>query len=98
MSWLQRATNDLPCFTPRAVYCETPDTEFDEAKCVDSTVEIVVQLNGKIKSRIVVPTAATKDELLAAAKADAVVMAEMAGKNIVKEIVVPGKLVNIVVK
>ena len=72
--------------------------EYDEAKCIDSTVEIVVQLNGKIKSRIVVPTAASKDELLAAAKADAVVKAEMEGKNIVKEIVVPGKLVNIVVK
>ena len=72
--------------------------EYDEAKCVDATVEIVVQLNGRIKSRIVVPTAASKEELLAAAKADAVVKAEMEGKNIVKEIVVPGKLVNIVVK
>ncbi len=71
---------------------------YDEAKCIDSTVEIVVQLNGKIKSRIVVATSASKDELLAAAKEDAVVKAEMAGKNIVKEIVVPGKLVNIVVK
>jgi len=77
---------------------ETKWPEYDEAKCIDSTVEIVVQLNGRIKSRIVVPTAASKDELLAAAKADAVVKAEMEGKNIVKEIVVPGKLVNIVVK
>ena len=72
--------------------------EYDEAKCIDSTVEIVVQLNGRIKSRIMVPTAASKEELLDAAKADAVVKAEMEGKNIIKEIVVPGKLVNIVVK
>ncbi len=71
---------------------------YDEAKCIDSTVEIVVQICGKIKSRIVVPTAASKDELLAAAKDDAVIKAELAGKNIVKEIVVPGKLVNIVAK
>ncbi len=71
---------------------------YDEAKCIDAAVEIVVQLNGKIKSRIMVPTAASKDELLAAAKEDAVVKAEMIGKTIVKEIVVPGKLVNIVVK
>ena len=72
--------------------------EYDEAKCVDSTVEIVVQLNGRIKARIVVPSAAAKEELLAAAKADPAIKAEIEGKNIVKEIVVPGKLVNIVVK
>ena len=68
--------------------------EYDEALCVDSTVEIVVQLCGKIKARINVPANAEKDELLALAKA---AMAQaLEGKTIRKEIVVPGKLVNIV--
>ena len=68
--------------------------EYDEALCVDSTVEIVVQLCGKIKARINVPANAEKDELLSLAKA---AMAQaLEGKTIRKEIVVPGKLVNIV--
>ncbi len=68
--------------------------KYDEALCVDSTVEIVVQLCGKIKARINVPANAEKDELLSLAKA---AMAQaLEGKTIRKEIVVPGKLVNIV--
>ena len=67
---------------------------YDEALCVDATVEIVVQLCGKIKARINVPTAADKDELLKLAK-EAMAQA-LEGKTIRKEIVVPGKLVNIV--
>ena len=66
----------------------------DEALCVDSTVEIVVQLCGKIKARINVPTAADKDELLKMAKE--AIAQSLEGKTIRKEIVVPGKLVNIV--
>ena len=67
---------------------------YDEALCVDSTVEIVVQLCGKIKARINVPTAADKDELLKMAKE--AIAQSLEGKTIRKEIVVPGKLVNIV--
>ena len=67
---------------------------YDEALCVDSTVEIVVQLCGKIKARINVPTAADKDELLKLAKE--AIAKSLEGKTIRKEIVVPGKLVNIV--
>ena len=67
---------------------------YDEALCVDSTVEIVVQLCGKIKARINVPTAADKDELLKTAKE--AIAQSLEGKTIRKEIVVPGKLVNIV--
>ena len=67
---------------------------YDEALCVDSTVEIVVQLCGKIKARINVPTAADKDELLKMAKE--AIAKSLEGKTIRKEIVVPGKLVNIV--
>ncbi len=72
--------------------------EYDEAKTVDSTVEIAVQINGKVRAKLMVPSNATKEELLAAAKADAIVAAQIAGKTIVKEIAVPGKLVNIAVK
>lgn len=67
---------------------------YDEALCVDSTVEIVVQLCGKIKARINVPTAADKDELLKMAKE--AIAQSLEGKTIRKEIVVPSKLVNIV--
>lgn len=71
---------------------------FDEALCVDATVEIVVQLNGKIKSRINIAVDDSKENIIAQAKADEAVAAAMAGKSIVKEIYVPGKLVNIVIK
>lgn len=71
---------------------------YDESKCVDSTVEIVAQINGKIKARIMIAADASKEEMLAVAKNDPTISQELSGKNIVKEIVVPGKLVNLVVK
>ncbi len=71
---------------------------YDESKCVDSTVEIVVQVNGRIKSKLVIPVNADKDAVLKMAKEEEKVASEIAGKNIIKEIVVPGKLVNIVAK
>ena len=71
---------------------------YDEEKCVDATVEIAVQICGKIKARINVPADAGKEQLLEIAKADATIAAILEGKSIVKEIVVPGKLVNIVAK
>mgnify|MGYP002625927087 CR=1 FL=1 len=71
---------------------------FDEALCVDKTVEIVVQINGKLKSRINIALDEPKDEVLAKAKADEAVAKAIEGKNIVKEIYVPNKLVNIVAK
>ena len=71
---------------------------YDEAKCVDATIEIVAQVNGKIKARILVPADASKEQLLAIAKENPAVQGSVEGKTVVKEIVVPGKLVNIVVK
>ena len=71
---------------------------WDEAKCVEATVEIAVQINGKVRAKVTVPSAAGKDELLAAAKAEPSIAAQLAGKTIVKEIAVPGKLVNLAVK
>lgn len=71
---------------------------FDEAKCVDSTVEIVVQINGKIRARLSVPTDIESDKVIALAKKDEGIAAALEGKNIIKEIYVKGKLVNIVAK
>ena len=72
--------------------------QYDEAKCVDETVEIAVQITGKVRARINIPADATSEEAIAAAKADATVAGLLEGKNIVKEIYVPGRLVNIVAK
>ncbi len=72
--------------------------KFDEGKCKDDTVEIAVQVNGKLRARLNVAADIDSQSAIAAAKADAKVAAEIAGKTIVKEIYVPGKLVNIVAK
>ena len=70
----------------------------DESKTVDATKEIGVQVNGKLRATIVIPTDAEKDQVLAIAKADSRVLAFTEGKTLVKEIYVPNKIVNIVVK
>ena len=71
---------------------------YDEAKCVDDEIEIVVQLNGKVRAKMNVPADVDQDEAIAMAKADEKISAEIAGKTIVKELYVKGRLVNIVVK
>ena len=71
---------------------------YDESKTIDDTVEMPVQINGKVKAVITVAKAADKDAVLAVARADEKVAAAIDGKTAVKEIVVPGKIVNIVVK
>ena len=71
---------------------------FDEAKTVDNTIEIAVQVNGKLKATIMLPMNCPKDDAIAAAKADERVAAAIEGKTVVKEISVPNKIVNIVVK
>ena len=72
--------------------------KYDEAKCADSTVEIAVQVNGKIKARINVAADISAPDAIAAAKADGAVAAAIEGKSVIKELYVPKKLVNIVVK
>ena len=72
--------------------------KYDEAKCVDATVEIPVQINGKIRARINMALDLSKDDMLAAAMADDTIKTATEGKTIVKTICVPNKLVNIVVK
>ncbi len=72
--------------------------QYEEAKCKDSSVEIAVQLNGKLRARITVATDIDREGALEAAKSDAKVADALQGKSIIKEIYVPGKLVNIVAK
>lgn len=71
---------------------------YDEALCKDDTIEIVCQINGKVKSKLTIPTDAAKDDVIALAKADEAIVKATEGKSIVKEIYVPNKLVNLVVK
>lgn len=71
---------------------------YDEALCKDDNIEIVCQINGKVKSKLTIPTDAAKDDVIALAKADEAIVKATEGKNIVKEIYVPNKLVNLVVK
>lgn len=72
--------------------------EHDEAKTVDESIEIGVQVNGKLRATVTIPTDCEKEEALALAKADEKVQASLEGKNLVKEIYVPNKIVNLVVK
>ncbi|WP_314856222.1 leucine--tRNA ligase [Stomatobaculum longum] len=72
--------------------------EYDEAKTVDDSIEIGVQVNGKLRATVTIPTNCEKEEALALAKADEKVQAALDGKNLVKEIYVPNKIVNLVVK
>ena len=72
--------------------------KYDESKCKDDVIEIVVQVNGKVRTRLSVAADIQKDDAITLAKAEDRIAAEINGKNVVKEIYVPGKLVNIVVK
>lgn len=72
--------------------------DYDESKCREDSVEIAIQVNGKIKTRLTIAVDSNKDEVISLAKSDSKVAPLLDGKSIVKEIYVPGKLVNIVAK
>ena len=72
--------------------------EYDESKCVDKSIEIAVQVNGKLRGRVIIAADAAAADAISAAKAEPRVASEIDGKQIVKELYVPGKLVNIVAK
>ena len=72
--------------------------EYEESKTSDDTIEMPVQVNGKVKSIVMIAKDASKDEVLKIAYADEKVKASIDGKTVIKEIVVPGKIINIVVK
>jgi leucyl-tRNA synthetase len=69
----------------------------DESKLVKDEIEIAVQVNSKIKTRIVIPTKATNDEITAIALADEKVKVSIEGKQVRKTIVIPSRLINIIV-
>ena len=72
--------------------------QYDEEKCRDAKLELVVQICGKVKAKIVVDANISEADAMAAAKADAKISAALSGKQILKEIYVPRKLINIVAK
>ena len=88
--WSILGHNDTIAYEPWPTY--------DEAKTVDDCVEVAVQVNGKLRATVMLPMNCDKDEAIAIAKADEKVQAAIEGKTIVKEISVPNKIVNIVVK
>ena len=72
--------------------------EYDPAKCVDADVEIAVQVSGKIKARLMIPSDSTEEAVKALVLANDSVKAALEGKTVLKEIYVKGKLYNIVAK
>ena len=77
---------------------DQPWPEYDESKCKANEIEIAVQVNGKIKTKLMIPAEAEQAEVIALANADENVKKSVEGMNIIKEIYVKGRLVNIVVK
>jgi len=77
---------------------DQPWPEYDESRCKANEIEIAVQVNGKIKTKLMIPAEAEQAEVIALAKADENVKKSVEGMNIIKEIYVKGRLVNIVVK
>lgn len=71
---------------------------YDETKTIDATVEVAVQINGKLRSAVILPVDCDKEKALEIAKTDDKVLSAISEKTIVKEIVVPNKIINIVVK
>ena len=72
--------------------------DFDEAKCVDDEIEIVAQINGKVRAKLMIPADIDSAEAIELAKKDPAIAAAIEGKTVVKELYVKGRLVNIVVK
>ena len=72
--------------------------DYDEAKCVDDEIEIVAQINGKVRAKLMIPAEIESAEAIELAKKDPAIAAAVEGKSIVKELYVKGRLVNIVIK
>ena len=75
-----------------------PWPTYDEAVLVDDEVEIVIQINGKVRAKLVVSSDISKDDVIALAKGEENIINQLEGKSIIKTIVVPKKLVNFVVR
>nr|WP_316621350.1 leucine--tRNA ligase [uncultured Ruminococcus sp.] len=86
------------CGLGDGIIAEASWPEYDEAKCVDDTIEIVAQVNGKIKAKLQIAADAEQADVLNMAKAEPKVKEAIDGMTVVKEIYIKGRLVNIVVK
>lgn len=86
------------CSLGEGIVAEQNWPEYDESKCVEQTIEIAVQVNGKIKAKLNIAPDAEQSDVLNMAKADEAVAKAIDGMNIIKEIYVKGRIVNIVVK
>ena len=78
--------------------CKSTWPMYEESKTIDKEYEMVIQVNGKVRGKIIVPTNISKEEMLKLAKENENVLKNIQGKTIIKEIVIPKKLVNLVVK
>ena len=78
--------------------CEQSWPSYDEDKTVEDVVEVPVQFNGKVRFKITLPREASQDEALGVLHGDENFLKQTEGKNVVKEIYVPGKILNVVVK
>ena len=86
------------CGLGDGILAEAQWPEYDENKCVDDTIEIVAQVNGKIKAKLNIAADAAQEDVLAQAKAEPKVAEAINSMTVVKEIYIKGRLVNIVVK
>ena len=86
------------CLGEKTLLAKAAWPQYDPARCVDDTVEIVLQVNGKIKARKTVPADSTQEQVRELALAEAAVGQALEGKTLVKEIFVKGKLMNFVVR
>ena len=78
--------------------CQSSWTEYDEAKTIDSEKEIAVQVNGKLKTTVIIPMDADDETVIGIASADEKIKRLMEGMQLVKTIVVKNKLVNLILK
>ncbi|MGN0986153.1 MAG: class I tRNA ligase family protein, partial [Candidatus Enterenecus sp.] len=85
-------------FAGEGFACQQKWPEYDESKTVAKEIQMAVQVNGKVRANIVVPADADNDAIVSAAQADEKVRKFTDGMTLVKSIVVPGRLVNLIVK
>ena len=82
----------------QGMICTAAWPTYDADKCIEASVEIAVQINGKIRARVQIPSDATAEQAIAAAKADGKIAEQLVGMTVIKEFYATGKLVNLVIK
>ncbi len=82
----------------KGMLADGPWPSYEESKCIDSEIEIAVQVNGKVRAKLNIPADFSNEAAIERAKAEEKIAAEIAGKTIVKELYVKGRLVNLVVR